>query len=749
MNPFALTAEERAGAMMAPARTPDVGAFMDNLGALRAMLGPSVAQRMVENTEDQKAWLAAGNRGPRPLTEDRVWLADDVAGALLGPIGMAGVIKAYHGSPHRFSKFSMDKIGTGEGAQAYGHGLYMAESPDVARQYRDNLAYRDSLSNAAWNAPPVPSEDSASAKAAEAVLRKFWGSWEPEDMVREVRKNAAELKQAQDWLQQQQESLAQITPEISDKWPDMVKRREDELASAQRGLDDAQAAADALPALEKYGVEAFQRQSGALYTTRLDVEPEDLLDYDAPLAAQPAPVRRALGLEKAADLEGMPNGVARDANALRNLTEGTAFRSKGFGGLDIPTQTKVLAHMFGAAQDPQVLDAVVKLIPVDVMNVLRAKKLTPEMLFHNKAVLSDLLAEPAAHKGVPISVDVPTALAKAVTQAAAEKASVIPRGAGLAKEGAPAVGADNSLLHMDIIEPLGQNATGADLYKALESKLGRTAASSALREAGIPGIRYLDQGSRGAGEGTRNFVIFDDSLVDITHVDGKPVTPAERAEVLAQHQDALPMDQASRMARAREMGFDVDTPMFHGSSNDFDAFDITIDRTGAGYDAAWLTDDASLAYRYSRSSGGSAQDAKVMEVRAALENPKIIDIEELIKNEAEKIGADLDMFESMSEAQNMMLGPDWKKQAVIDAKNEGHDGLILKNYIDMPGGDYAESPSTVYAVFDPTKIRKLEAKFDPAKRNSADLLAGVAGGAVAVGAAAKADDRRKKKKPDA
>ena len=35
-------------------------------------------------------------------------------------------ITAYHGSPHTFDKFSMDKIGTGEGAQAYGHGLYFA-----------------------------------------------------------------------------------------------------------------------------------------------------------------------------------------------------------------------------------------------------------------------------------------------------------------------------------------------------------------------------------------------------------------------------------------------------------------------------------------------------------------------------------------------------------------------------------------------------------------------------------------------
>lgn len=49
-------------------------------------------------------------------------------------------IVAYHGSPHSFDRFSMDKIGTGEGAQAYGHGLYFAENEGVARQYRDQLA---------------------------------------------------------------------------------------------------------------------------------------------------------------------------------------------------------------------------------------------------------------------------------------------------------------------------------------------------------------------------------------------------------------------------------------------------------------------------------------------------------------------------------------------------------------------------------------------------------------------------------
>ena len=58
---------------------------------------------------------------------------------LMGTMPMAG-ITAFHGSPHKFSKFDMSRIGTGEGAQAYGHGLYFAENPAVAREYKDKLA---------------------------------------------------------------------------------------------------------------------------------------------------------------------------------------------------------------------------------------------------------------------------------------------------------------------------------------------------------------------------------------------------------------------------------------------------------------------------------------------------------------------------------------------------------------------------------------------------------------------------------
>ena len=61
-----------------------------------------------------------------------------LAGILANAYNPMG-ITVYHGSPHKFAKFDSSKIGTGEGAQAYGHGLYMAESPDVATRYRDTL----------------------------------------------------------------------------------------------------------------------------------------------------------------------------------------------------------------------------------------------------------------------------------------------------------------------------------------------------------------------------------------------------------------------------------------------------------------------------------------------------------------------------------------------------------------------------------------------------------------------------------
>lgn len=48
----------------------------------------------------------------------------------------------FHGSPHTFESFDHSKMGTGEGAQAYGWGTYVTEVEGIARSYATELANR-------------------------------------------------------------------------------------------------------------------------------------------------------------------------------------------------------------------------------------------------------------------------------------------------------------------------------------------------------------------------------------------------------------------------------------------------------------------------------------------------------------------------------------------------------------------------------------------------------------------------------
>jgi hypothetical protein len=69
-------------------------------------------------------------------------------------------LDVYHGTPHTLpptprnplGEFDASKIGTGEGAQAYGHGIYTAEAKDVGAEYARNLANRDAANQGRLNA---------------------------------------------------------------------------------------------------------------------------------------------------------------------------------------------------------------------------------------------------------------------------------------------------------------------------------------------------------------------------------------------------------------------------------------------------------------------------------------------------------------------------------------------------------------------------------------------------------------------
>jgi hypothetical protein len=77
-----------------------------------------------------------GAYGAHPVTAAMRANALDIASAAsqFGPADMAS-IRAFHGSPYDFHAFDTSKIGTGEGAQAYGHGHYAAEAEPTAKTY--------------------------------------------------------------------------------------------------------------------------------------------------------------------------------------------------------------------------------------------------------------------------------------------------------------------------------------------------------------------------------------------------------------------------------------------------------------------------------------------------------------------------------------------------------------------------------------------------------------------------------------
>ena len=109
----------------------------------------------------------------------------------------AGPIRAYHSSPHDFDKFDLSKIGTGEGAQVYGHGLYFAENPAVSGQggqYWNQFMRHPSLSEAQQHAGGRLAAEGFDKERAIAATQRDVNDWldimKPNDYAAELRGTA-------------------------------------------------------------------------------------------------------------------------------------------------------------------------------------------------------------------------------------------------------------------------------------------------------------------------------------------------------------------------------------------------------------------------------------------------------------------------------------------------------------------------------------------------------------------------------
>jgi hypothetical protein len=273
---------------------------------------------------------------------------------------------------------------------------------------------------------------------------------------------------------------------------------------------------------------------------------------------------------------------------------------------------------------------------------------------------------------------------------------------------------------------------GNTAYNAFGGYNDPVGASNRLRDLGIPGIRYLDGGSRSAGQGSHNYVTFDDALVNILERNGQPagnlsklVAPQDEALRVAQQNAALPVEQGglglrvdnTPEERAAAMGFDVNRPDVHGSGSDFQSFDAEKigDTDGAG---DWGDGFYFAGQETPRQANHFAEmGANPVNYPVYLNRGKV----------ASNRTLDSKKYEQM--ADGYFNTPE-------DALAEmGYDSIRYKH----KGIGDIES-----VVFDPSRIRSRFAAFDPMRKDSSDLLAGSA--PIGLGALISQPKEKKKKK---
>jgi hypothetical protein len=238
---------------------------MSNGGGLRALVGPNT----IKGEKPFRVTYLGDDGKPNGHVEADTLRAAAIRAMEDGfwPVDQTYNQPAYHGSPHLFDRFSTEKIGTGEGAQAYGFGLYFAGRKGVAEYYRDTLSHR------AVSSTDFPNPTPDQLRALVDIGNNFAGS---------------------DFS-----SISEIDKDVLAAWADAAEDNGDTAtAEFYRQLDPA----------------SLRMNSGRLY--KVDIpEDSDLLDWDRPLSEQPEKVRdkllqmaERLGLSKR---QGVPTGSVK------------------------------------------------------------------------------------------------------------------------------------------------------------------------------------------------------------------------------------------------------------------------------------------------------------------------------------------------------------------------------------------------------------------------------------------------------
>ncbi len=203
---------------------------------------------------------------------------------------------AFHGSPHDFDKFDSSKIGTGEGAQAFGHGLYFASRKDVAAHYQEKLSER----TYAYKGKDIPAygqwySDNPELYAAQRLASRIEHSNDDFGTVhyKETENLKADVSRAKNLLQSLKDDF--MSNRVYDPTPergDVPKPTQGEIKEQAQTVEKLEKALEVMRGIKESDLVA--KKTGSLYQTELAPREDELLNWEKPLSEQSQHVQKAL-----------------------------------------------------------------------------------------------------------------------------------------------------------------------------------------------------------------------------------------------------------------------------------------------------------------------------------------------------------------------------------------------------------------------------------------------------------------------
>jgi hypothetical protein len=246
---------------------------------------------------------------------------------IVGPTSFA--IRAYHGTPHEVDRFSTEKIGTGEGAAAFGYGLYFAQNQQVARIYQEQLRPLTEVRNLTVGGIEIYKD----GNPVDYSPYQYTRTPKPEDYARaslqeDLLINEHELRSAFDskGIQGAKEAMEAV---IKDRL-EMAREEDPEKApfyetALKRLQDDHNTHVD------------FEKGKSNLYRVEIDAEEDHLLLWDKSINDQPDAVKEIVRgiLKEKGYLRANDNGprVLKSAFDAYKMAEGAAFRDGDGSGI--------------------------------------------------------------------------------------------------------------------------------------------------------------------------------------------------------------------------------------------------------------------------------------------------------------------------------------------------------------------------------------------------------------------------------